>query len=558
MHPVTSDKLKLGIVGACGRGASFKAACDALATVTVHAVCDTNAKDLPAARERLGAREQYTDYGEMLEKAGLDAVIIGTPMHFHVPQAVAALERNLHVLSEVTAGVSMEECRQLVVACRKSRGIYMMAENYTYMQPNVIVREMVRRGLFGTPYYGEGEYLHELKGLNEITLWRRRWQTGVNGVTYGTHSLGPILQWMPGDRVVSVCCAGSGHHYRDPRGTAYENEDSCVMLCNMASGGLVKIRVDMLSDRPHAMTNYQLQGTDGCYESARARGEKNRVWLRARCRDANAWMDLDELSDEFLPDFWKEGMERARAAGHGGGDYFEVLDFVDAITGCRPCPIGIDEAMDMTLPGLASQESIAVGRWIAVPDSRTWVDGATPRRQLQMVWPEGRLSSPPEVRLPPDYELRCLRDGDEDAYVALMHSAGFEKWTRTTLSEWQRRVLPGGLYVIEHAPTHQLAATAMATHSPSDQHPYGGQLGWVAADPAHQGKHLGEAVCAAVVRHYLRVGYRRIYLKTDDFRLAAIQTYLRLGFEPFEDDDTMAERWRAIREALRRPKAKGQ
>ena len=162
------NKLNLGIVGACGRGASFKAACDALPQVSVHAVCDSNADELTAARERLGAREQYTDYETMLEKSDLDAVIIGTPMHCHVPMAMAALQRHRHVLSEVTAGVALEECRQLVVACQHSRGIYMMAENYTYMRPNVIVRELVRRGLFGTPYYAEGEYIHELKELNAI------------------------------------------------------------------------------------------------------------------------------------------------------------------------------------------------------------------------------------------------------------------------------------------------------------------------------------------------------------------------------------------------------
>ena len=39
----------------------------------------------------------------MLRKAKLDAVIIGTPMHFHVPQAVAAIRRGIHVLSEVPA-----------------------------------------------------------------------------------------------------------------------------------------------------------------------------------------------------------------------------------------------------------------------------------------------------------------------------------------------------------------------------------------------------------------------------------------------------------------------
>jgi predicted dehydrogenase len=287
--------------------------------------------------------------------------------------ALAALERNLHVLSEVTAGVSIEECRALVVACQTSRGMYMMAENYTYMQPNVMVREMVRRGLFGTPYYAEGEYVHELKELNEITPWRRVWHTGINGITYPTHSLGPILQWMAGDRVVAVSCAGSGHHYRDARGAEYENEDSCVMLGKLASGGLVKIRVDVLSDRPHSMANYQLQGTDGCYESARAEGDTHRVWLRDRCPDPNTWLDLMTLTDEFLPDFWKENLAAAESSGHGGGDYFEVLDFIDAIEGKRPNPIDIHAAMDMTLPGLVSQQSIAQdSAWLPVPDSREW------------------------------------------------------------------------------------------------------------------------------------------------------------------------------------------
>ncbi|MGQ9632494.1 MAG: Gfo/Idh/MocA family protein [bacterium] len=367
------EKLNLGIVGACGRGASFKRACDAIDAVRIHAVCDIKTEELHGAALRLGASEEYSDYETMLERSDLDAVILGTPMPLHVPQAIAALRRGLHVLSEVPAGVSLGECKELVSACRQSKAIYMMAENYIYMKSNILVREIVRRGLFGTPYYGEGEYLHELKELNEITPWRRKWQTGINGVTYGTHSLGPILQWMPNDRAVSVCCAGSGHHYRDPRGNLYENEDTCVMLCKMKSGGLVKIRVDMLSDRPHAMANYTLQGTDGCYESARAPGERNRIWLRLKSDDPNEWLDLEDLEGEFLPEFWREASEIARETGHGGGDFFVIADFVGAILAKKPPIIGIHEAMDMTLPGLISQRSILEGgRWMEVPDSRSW------------------------------------------------------------------------------------------------------------------------------------------------------------------------------------------
>ena len=371
------SKIHLGIVGACGRGGSFRHALAYLQDkVLVQAVCDINAAALPQAAQQLGAAEQYTEYEEMLARSALDAVLIGTPMPLHVPQAIAALERGLHVLCEVPAGVSIEECRQLVAACRRSRGIYMLAENQNYLKTNVLVRELVRQGFLGTPYYAEGEYIHELKGLNEITRWRRKWQTGINGITYPTHSLGPILQWfttaIPGDRVVAVCCAGSGHHYRDPRGDFYENEDSCVMLAKMKSGGLVKIRVDMLSDRPHAMSNFQLQGTDGCYESARAPGERHRIWLRALAPDAHTWLDLADLEDR-LPEDYRRLEAEARQSGHGGGDFFELVDFIAAIRGEKPVPIGIHEALDMTLPGLVSQRSILEGgRWLEVPDSREW------------------------------------------------------------------------------------------------------------------------------------------------------------------------------------------
>ncbi len=368
-----SRTIALGIVGAAGRGAAFRKAIAATGRFHVAAVCELNAERAAAAAEAFGADHSFTEYEAMLEDGGVSAVLIGTPMPLHAPQSIAALERDIHVLSEVPAAVNLEEAQRLVMACRRSSAVYMIAENYTFIRENMMVREMVRAGLFGEPYYAEGEYLHELKEHNERTPWRRRWQTGVNGITYPTHSLGPILQWMPGDRVVSVCCAGSGHHYRDPRGREYENEDTCVMLCRMKSGGLVKIRLDMLSDRPHAMNIYQLQGTEGAYESPRAPGEKHRIWLRSRHGSPDAWRDLASLEQEFLPAAWREHAAAAAEAGHGGGDFLELLHFADVIEGRQPNDLPIDAAMDMTLPGLASQQSIVEGgRWVDVPDSRAW------------------------------------------------------------------------------------------------------------------------------------------------------------------------------------------
>ena len=46
---------------------------------------------------------------------------------------------------------------------------------------------------------------------------------------------------------------------------------------------------------------------------------------------------------------------------------------MNAIRNGTPPRIGIHEALDMTIPGLVSQQSIAEdGRWLPVPDSREW------------------------------------------------------------------------------------------------------------------------------------------------------------------------------------------
>ncbi len=367
-----AEDLKIGVVGCAGRGGSFLNTFNIHPNTHLHALCDIDDDGLHKRGEEMGISELYTDYEKMLDYAKLDCIIVGTPMPLHVPMSIAALERGIHVLSEVPAAVNVQEAKRLVETVRANRATYMMAENYTYMKPNVLVKALARRGLFGEMYFAEGEYLHELKELNETTKWRRKWQTGINGCTYPTHSLGPVLEWME-DRVVSVMCVGSGHHYVDVRGDQYETEDSITMMCRMAKGGLVKIRVDMLSDRPHNMTYYSLQGTDGVYEAARGLADEPRIWLREVHGDKPEWHSLIELEEEFMPEIWQNPPEDAKQAGHGGGDYFEVMDFVEAVLNGSKPPVDIDDAMDMTLPGLISQQSIAEGSiWVDVPDSREW------------------------------------------------------------------------------------------------------------------------------------------------------------------------------------------
>jgi mycothiol synthase len=163
-----------------------------------------------------------------------------------------------------------------------------------------------------------------------------------------------------------------------------------------------------------------------------------------------------------------------------------------------------------------------------------------------MVWPQERLHSPPSFSLPEEYRLRTFRPGDADEHFRLMRAAGFANWDLAQLAAAVDKCLPEGFSVVEHIPSGHLVASAMAQHHPEEHHPCGGELGWVAADPDHRGKGLGYAVCAAVVRRLIEIGYRNIYLLTDDPRLPAIRLYLKLGFVPFLHAPDMEGRWRAV------------
>jgi predicted dehydrogenase len=354
------------------RASSFFKAFQSHPETEIVALCDVHEPTLRDAGRATGIDRLYAVYEQMLDDVRPDAVVIATPMQFHAAHSLAALQRNIHVLSEVTACVSLDEARWLVQACNASRAIYMMAENYIYRKPVALVTALVQAGLFGETYYAEGEYLHELSALHHTPTgqptWRYYWQVGVNGATYPTHSLGPCLQWIR-ERPTRVSCVGTGR-WTDPE---HAMEDTVLLLCKTASEKLMRVRLDMLSKRPHAMTNYALQGTKGAFESARRPGEGNWVWLEEFCEDPNEWLPLARFEDEFLPEIWRDLPAEALAAGHGGGDYFEVMDFVDAVQGRKPPVIDIHAALDMTLPGLISQESIRRdGAWLEVPDSRAW------------------------------------------------------------------------------------------------------------------------------------------------------------------------------------------
>ena len=108
-------------------------------------------------------------------------------------------------------------------------------------------------------------------------------------------------------------------------------------------------------------------------------------------------------------------------------------------------------------------------------------------------------------------------------------------------------------FMAVHEANGEIVATAMALHNYSGLHPFRGDIGWLAGDPGHAGHGLGSAVSAAATARLIAAGYRDIRLGTEDFRLAAIKVYLRLGYVPVLYRPEMLERWQAVCGVLNSP-----
>lgn len=366
--------LKIGIAGV--RGLSTLIGFNDLEDVQVTALCDLDENILKEQQKKYNIANGYRIFDNMLE-SDIDAVVIATPMQCHVPQAIAALQAGKHVFSEVTAGVTMDELWWLIENVEQSGKAYMMAENYCYMPDNQLILNLVKKGMLGDVYYGEGEYLHNLQSLvtynygmhqSGKTSWRKYWQLGKHGAYYPTHSIGPVMQWFGDDRIKSISCFGSGRHCDfDLR-----QEDTTITMCQLESGKLARVRLDTVSPRPHHMTYYTIQGTKGVVEASRVAGQDAKIWLKGMddSIDEASWRNLSEFN-KYLPERYLNATEEQKNAGHGGGDFFIVEDFINAITkGIKPA-VDVYQACEWTAVALLSELSITnKSRIIDVPHFR--------------------------------------------------------------------------------------------------------------------------------------------------------------------------------------------
>ncbi len=149
--------IRMGLIGAGGMGTTDMTTALQHPNIQITAVCDLYKGRLEAANNRWGGKLFMTnDYMELLKRTDVDAVIIGTPDHWHMPISIAALNAGKHVYCEKPMVHSVDQGQKVIDAWKKSGKIMMVGSQGLSSLGNEKARELLASGVIGDLNYAEG------------------------------------------------------------------------------------------------------------------------------------------------------------------------------------------------------------------------------------------------------------------------------------------------------------------------------------------------------------------------------------------------------------------
>jgi predicted dehydrogenase len=116
-----NDRIAMGVIGCGGQGRHDMGQARAQQGVQIVALCDVDRAHRQQTATSLGANAQvaqYNDFRELLGRQDIDAVIIGTPDHWHALTAIEAMRRGKDVYCEKPLTLTVEEGKAMVRVAR--------------------------------------------------------------------------------------------------------------------------------------------------------------------------------------------------------------------------------------------------------------------------------------------------------------------------------------------------------------------------------------------------------------------------------------------------------
>ncbi len=312
MTQATQEKtLKVGVVGG-GFGRTHILAYRATPGVEVTAFCQrTKAKAAQIGRE-FGIRNVFTDYREMLEQGGLDAVSLTTPTNIHLAMASEAFSHGVAVLCEKPLAMNKEEAAAMLKRAEEARVIHMTAFNFRFIPAFYRMKELIQEGYVGSRVlHVEASWFTERRADPNLPFeWRDQKEVVGFGAMgdVGVH-LVDLVRWIAGDfkRVCSQqAIFTKERRVADGTGTRQVTvEDCAIFIGEMNGGGLVSFAANTVA-RGSAYQEIRILGNQGALRATVDRSKPDwmigEIWGAEGNGDTELLSIPEQLKERLVPD----------------------------------------------------------------------------------------------------------------------------------------------------------------------------------------------------------------------------------------------------------------
>jgi predicted dehydrogenase len=145
-----NETLNVGCIGTGGRCRGLMKSLAAIPNVRIAAVCDVYDVNLDLGRKLADPKARATKhYHEILDSKDIDAVLIGTPDHWHVPMTVDACAAGKDVYVEKPLTHNLQEGPAVIEAQNKNKRIVQVGTQQRSMPHIIKVAELLRAGRLG-------------------------------------------------------------------------------------------------------------------------------------------------------------------------------------------------------------------------------------------------------------------------------------------------------------------------------------------------------------------------------------------------------------------------
>jgi len=295
------------------------------------ALCDKDRRRLDETGNKFGVAVRYENAAEMMRAEQLDFVDIATTAPSHRLLVELAAAHGLPVICQKPFAENLTDARAMTTACEEAGVTLMVHENFRWQAPMRAIREILRSGEIGAPFFGrfsfrsaydvyatqpylaEGErFIIEDLGIHILDL-ARSMMGEADAITCRTARINPSIR---GEDVATILLS-------------HASGASSIVDCSYASRLETEpfpetlIEIEGPAGSLRLKTGYELSVTTGAGTTRRSVAPDLPAW------GARPWHNIQE-SVIAIQRHWLECLRDGREPETSGRDNLKTLELVEA------------------------------------------------------------------------------------------------------------------------------------------------------------------------------------------------------------------------------------